>query len=154
MSILSKVSWELRGDPALPSKNSPFGKELDTSTDVTQSGGVGSVHRRQCSEGNLRWDYLNHKKRRNNIKKKSPNGLRWNKDFLGQVTGSFWGTAGSRGGWEPPGPEQSSGLGGSSLRLTVLMPGWALAGPGWPPALGRENTFPASISKSPNIVVY
>ena len=54
MSILSKVSWELRGDPALLSKNSPFGKELDTSTDVTQSGGVGSVHRRQCSEGNLR----------------------------------------------------------------------------------------------------
>lgn len=54
---------------------------------------------------------------------KSPNGLRRNKDFLGQVTGSFWGTAGSRGGWEPPGPEQSSGLGGCSLRLTVLTPG-------------------------------
>ena len=57
------------------------------------------------------------------ILKKISKWLEVKQGFPGSGDWKFLGTAGSRGRWEPPGPEQSSGLGGSSLRLTVLMPG-------------------------------
>ena len=71
----------------------------------------------KCSEGNLRWDYFNHKKRRNKIFKKSPNDLRQNKDFLGQVL-------------EVSGVQLGLEMGGNHQDLSSPQ-GWVAPASGW-----------------------